>query len=166
MLFRSAISKYTTISDAIGFCYQQGSHIFYMLTFPTANATWCYDLSTQLWHERGSIDSNGNLQRHRANCVAHAYNQIIVGDWQNGTLYSFDLNNYTDNGSPIVRVRSFPHLLNDGKRVSYSKFMADIETGTDLNPAENPQLSLKWSDNRGFSYNNPDRKSTRLNSSH
>ena len=150
-----AISKYTTISDAIGFCYQQGSHIFYMLTFPTANATWCYDLSTQLWHERGSIDSNGNLQRHRANCVAHAYNQIIVGDWQNGTLYSFDLNNYTDNGSPIVRVRSFPHLLNDGKRVSYSKFMADIETGTDLNPAENPQLSLRWSDNRGFSYNNP-----------
>lgn len=35
-----AIGKYDKISDAIGFCYQQGSHIFYMLSFPSANATW------------------------------------------------------------------------------------------------------------------------------
>jgi len=148
------IGKYTTISDAIGYCYQQGSHIFYMLTFPSANATWCYDLSTQLWHERGSIDSNGNLNRHRSNCVAHAYNQVIVGDYQNGSLYKFDLNNYTDNGNPITRVRSFPHLLNEGKRVSYSQFMADIEVGTDLDPSQKPIITLQWSDDRGKTYNN------------
>jgi len=40
-----AIGKYDKISDAVGFCYQQGSHIFYMLSFPSANATWRYDLS-------------------------------------------------------------------------------------------------------------------------
>jgi hypothetical protein len=53
-----AISKYSRIDDAIGFCYQQGAHIFYFLTFPTGNATWCYDLSTQLWHERCHLDEN------------------------------------------------------------------------------------------------------------
>lgn len=149
-----AIGKYGKISDAIGFCYQQGSHIFYMLTFPEANATWCYDLSTQLWHERGYLDENGNLVRHRANCVAQAYNKTIVGDWQNGKLYQFDLNNYTDDGNPILRLRSFPHLLNDGDRVSYSNFMADIEVGTEIDPSIDPQLTLRWSNDRGVSFGN------------
>jgi hypothetical protein len=149
-----AIGKYGKISDAIGFCYQQGSHIFYMLTFPEANATWCYDLSTQLWHERGYLDENGNLVRHRANCVAQAYNKTIVGDWQNGKLYQFDLNKYTDDGNPILRLRSFPHILNDGDRVSYSNFMADIEVGTEMDPSINPQLNLRWSDDRGVSFGN------------
>lgn len=149
-----AIGKYDKISDAIGFCYQQGSHIFYMLSFPSANATWCYDLSTQLWHERGYLDDNGNLVRHRANCVAQAYNRTIVGDWQNGKLYTFDLNNYTDNGNPILRIRSFPHLVSDGDRVSYTNFMADIEVGTDLDPSENPQITLCWSNDRGVSFGN------------
>jgi len=57
------------------------------------------------------LTSNGNLNRHRANCVAIAYNKIVVGDWQNGKLYQFDLNNYTDNGDAIMRLRSFPHLV-------------------------------------------------------
>lgn len=149
-----AIGKYTTISDAVGFCYQQGSHIFYMLSFPSANATWCYDLSTQLWHERGYLDENGNLNRHRANCVAHAYNKTVVGDWQNGKLYEFDLKNYTDNGDPILRLRSFPHLVSDGDRVSYTNFMADIEVGTEIDPAIDPQLTLRWSNDRGVSYGN------------
>ena len=149
-----AIGKYGKINDAIGFCYQQGSHIFYVLSFPEANATWCYDLSTQLWHERGYLDENGNLVRHRANCVAQAYNKTIVGDWQNGKLYQFDLNNYTDDGNPILRLRSFPHLVSDGDRVSYSNFMADIEVGTDLDPSANPQLTLRWSDDRGVSFGN------------
>ena len=149
-----AIGKYTTISDAIGFCYQQGSHIFYMLSFPTANATWCYDLSTQLWHERGYLDQNGVLGRHRANCVAQAYNKTIVGDWQNGMLYQFDLNNYTDNGDAILRLRSFPHLVNDGDRVSYTNFMADIEVGTEIDPSIDPQITLRWSNDRGVSYGN------------
>ena len=149
-----AISKYSRIDDAIGFCYQQGAHIFYFLTFPTGNATWCYDLSTQLWHERGYLDENGNLNRHRANCVAFAYNKTIVGDWQNGKLYNFDLNNYTDDGDAIMRLRSFPHLVNDGDRVSYTNFMADIEVGTELDPASDPQLTLRWSNDRGVSYGN------------
>ena len=149
-----AISKYSRIDDAIGFCYQQGAHIFYFLTFPSGNATWCYDLSTQLWHERGYLDENGNLNRHRANCVAFAYNKTVVGDWQNGKLYQFDLNNYTDNGDAILRLRSFPHLVNDGDRVSYTNFMADIEVGTELDPSIDPQLTLRWSNDRGVSYGN------------
>ena len=106
-----AIGKYGKISDAIGLTYQQGTHIFYMISFPSADATWVYDLSTQMWHERAWMDQNGQLHRHRANCVAFAYGKTICGDWQNGKLYNWDLNAYTDDGQPITRLRSFPHIV-------------------------------------------------------
>jgi hypothetical protein len=149
-----AIGSYETISDAIGFCYQQGTHIFYLLTFPTADKTWVYDLSTQLWHERAYLDENGALRRHRANCVAVAYGRTICGDWQNGTIYSWDLQSYTDAGQPIVRLRSFPHLVSNLDRISYKQFMADIEVGTDIDPASDPTVTLRWSDDRGVSFGN------------
>jgi len=149
-----AIGNYEIISDAIGFTYQQGSHIFYVLTFPTADKTWVYDLSTQLWHERAWLDTNGQLHRHRANCVAYAYGKTICGDWQNGKLYNWDLHVYTDDGQPIVKLRSFPHIVSSLDRISYKQFMADVEVGTDIDPSDDPMLSLRWSDNRGVSFGN------------
>lgn len=149
--------SYATISDAIGYTYQLSGHIFYALVFPTANKTWVWDDSTSLWHEEAWTDSNGNLNRHRANCAAFANNKVICGDWQNGNLYAYDLNTYTDNGGPITRIRSFPHMLNDNKRVMYTQFIADMDVGqatgndgfTDQSP---PLLSLRWSDDRGRTY--------------
>ena len=149
-----AIGKYETISDAIGFCYQQGAHIFFVLTFPAADRTWVYDLSTQLWHERGWLDDNGELHRHRANCVAFAYGKTICGDWQNGKLYDWNLATYTDVGQPILRLRSFPHIVSNLDRISYKQFIADIEVGTIVDPAAAPMLNLRWSDDRGVTYNN------------
>lgn len=149
-----AIGGYSKIDDAVGFCYQQGSHIFYVLTFPTADATWVYDISTQLWHERAWMDANGGLHRHRANCVAYAYGITICGDWQNGKLYNWDLHAYTDDGAPILKLRSFPHIVNSLDRISYKQFMADIEVGTMEDPTDDPMLSLRWSDDRGVSYGN------------
>lgn len=147
------IGQYLTISDAIGFCYQQGSHIFYVLSFPSADTTWVYDLSTQMWHERGWLDNSGHLHRHRANCVAFAYGKTICGDWQNGKLYEWDLHEYTDDGQPILRLRSFPHIVQHLDRIAYKQFIADIETGT-ITSDDDPQVVLRWSDDRGRTYNN------------
>lgn len=160
-----AISKYTIISDAIGFCYQQGNHVFYVLTFPTADKTWCYDLSTKMWHERTYTDNNGQEHRIRANCTAFAYGKNVVGDYQNGKLYSWEEDVYTDDGQPIVRRRGFPHSVAGGVAVYHQRFMADIEVGTISSdagqptqppwnygpgaPANMPMLSLRWSNSRG-----------------
>jgi hypothetical protein len=50
-----AIQSYGNITDAIGYTYQQDGHPFYVLIFPSAEATWVYDVSTQLWHERAGV---------------------------------------------------------------------------------------------------------------
>lgn len=154
------ISQYETISDAVGMIYQQQGHTFYILQFPSANKTWVYDQSTQLWHQRCYTDDNGNLNRHRANCVANAYGQIIVGDYINGNLYAFNLNTYTDNtdaaaltGDPITRIRSFPQNVEDGNRVTYQRFVADMDVG-DITSSEVPVVYLRWSDTKGKSWNN------------
>lgn len=125
----NTLRGYANISDAIGFCYQQNGHSFYFLTFPTADATWVYDITAKQWHQRAATDLNGVLRRHRANCYAFVYGKHVVGDWQNGRLYELDIEAYTDNGLPITRIRSFPHILNDGKRAVVSQFIADMEVG-------------------------------------
>lgn len=151
----AAIQAYATVSDAIGFTYQEGGHVFYQLTFPTANATWDYDVTTELWHQRASMDpANGALNRHRANCAAFAYGLNLIGDYQNGTLYTLDQNNYTENGIPMPRIRSFPHIQDENRRIHYRSFIADMEVGTLPNSVTGnpPRLSLRWSDDRGASW--------------
>lgn len=148
-------AQYQTISDAIGFVYQDQGHVFYVLTFPTEDKTWVYDTAEGLWHERTWMDANGNFHRQRANCHAFAYDTHVVGDFENGRLYRLDPNAYTDNGSAIRRIRSFPHMVAEGKRVVYRQFIADMEVGRADLVGVPPQVELRWSDTRGASYSTP-----------
>lgn len=128
------LATYPTISDAIGFCYSLQGHNFYVLTFPTADRTWVLDIETKAWHEWLWIDDNGHEHRHRANCAYAINGQVVVGDWENGNLYRVDPAAYTDNGQPIKRQRSYPHITQDFNRVFYRQFMADLESGNPLPP--------------------------------
>jgi uncharacterized protein (TIGR01370 family) len=131
-----AIAGYPTITDAIAYTYQQEGHNFYVISFPSANgdrgATWAYDDTTGEWHERCYIDSNGIEYMHLCVAAASAYGNVYAGDWRNGNIYTFDLNNYTDNGMPIKRVRSFPHQidLQANRRVMYHQLIAQMEVGS------------------------------------
>jgi hypothetical protein len=148
--------SYSTTNDAIGYCHQIDGHAFYVLTFPAQNKTWAYELATGQWHERASADGNGNLVRHRGNCFAFVYGSGHVGDYQNGSLYVYDDTYFLDGTTPITRIRTFPHLVNDGKRITYASFIADIEVGqTGGVLTDTPWLiSLRWSDTRGASWGN------------
>jgi len=152
----SAISKYTTVSDAIAYSYQFGGHEFYVLTFPTADATWCYDLSTELWHKRAWRDSNNILHRHRSNCATFFNGQTIVGDFENGNLYQLTNSVYTDNGDIIPCIRRAPHLVKDYDRVFYQSLQIYFQPGVGLPSGQgsDPQAMLKWSDDGGSTYGN------------
>jgi len=149
------IGKYGNVSDAIGFVTQMAGHAFYYLTFPTADTTWVYDESTKFWHERVWSDTNGAWHRHRASCAAFVYNANVCGDWQNGNLYAFDFNTYSDAGNPIVYLRTFPHMVQESRLVTYRRFVADMEVGAGDPNLPMPVVSLRWSDDRGASFGNP-----------
>jgi len=145
---------YTDLDQAIGFTYQFEGHFFYLLTFPISDVTWQYDLSTQQWNQLSWIDDNGILHRHRASCYALAYGSPVVGDWETGQLYLWDVNNFTDNGQPITRIRSFPHGVDDSSnRIRYQEFIANFEVGNGAGNVSVP-VFLRWSDTRGLSWGN------------
>lgn len=130
---------YPIVSDAQAITYQQDGHQFWVINFPTANATWVYDLASGLWHERLYNDTNGNENRCRYSCVTFYEGQHIAGDWQTGQLYLLDPKNPTDNGAPIVRRRSFPLMQNEGKRLIYRSLIADMEVGNGVYGGVFPQ---------------------------
>lgn len=125
------IQQYGDISDAIAYTYQQDGHAFYVLTFPTAGATWVYDVATQAWHERASF-TNGDFGRHRSNCQMAFNQEIIVGDYQNGNLYAFDLTKYADHNRVQKWLRSWralPTGTNNLNRTAQHSLQLDAEAG-------------------------------------
>lgn len=153
----NAIQGYAVISDAIGYTYSQSGHEFYMLTFPTADVTWCYDLSTQLWHKRAWRDPvNGVYRRHRGNCATLFNGDVVVGDFENGKLYTFSQTTYTDDGDAIPCVRRAPHMTADLKRQFFHDIQIQFQPGVGLQAGQgsDPQCILRWSNNGGFTFGN------------
>ena len=129
-----AIAQYGNISDAVAYTYQQEGHAFYVLNFPSASKTWVYDVSVQAWHERAS--GNEGQYRHRSNCQCNFGGTIIVGDFENGNIYAFDLDVYADNGQIQRWLRSWralPTGQNNLKRTAHHSLQLDAETGVGLN---------------------------------
>jgi hypothetical protein len=152
------IQQYTNMSDAIGYTYQQDGHAFYVLIFPTAQTTWVYDVATGAWHERAGW-FNGNFVRHRSNCQAVYDGQIVVGDFENGNIYAFDLTDYSDNGQVQKWLRSWralPTGANNLKRTAQHSLQIDCESGVGTNTGQgsDPQMMLRWSDDGGHTWSN------------
>lgn len=149
---------YGTISDAFAYTYQLEGHSFYVLTFPTENATWVHDVATGQWFQWAWRDPNLNtLHRHRSNCHAYFNGQHLVGDFETGRVYSLDLDTYTDNGDPILRLRATQCLdSQDGARLFYEDVQVDMETGVGIavGQGSDPQLMLRYSNDGGHTWSN------------
>ena len=152
------IQSYGDISDAVAYTYQQDGHSFYVLTFPSANRTWVYDVATNSWHERGGW--NGiSFTRHRSNCQMVFDDKIIVGDYQNGKLYAFSPEVYADDDQAqrwLRAWRALPTGQNNLKRSAQHSLQLDCESGVGLNVGQgsNPQVMLRWSDDGGHTWSN------------
>lgn len=153
-----AIQQYLTISDAEAFTYQQDGHLFYVISFPTGNATWVYDVTTGTWHERAYF-AGGLFSRHRASCQMNFNSKIVVGDYENGNLYQLDMDTHSDNGQPQKWLRAWRALTpgaNNLKRTVHHSLQLDCESGIGLATGQgnDPQVLLRWSDDGGHTWGN------------
>ncbi len=152
-----AIQGYSTISDAVAFAYQDQGHSFCVINFPTANATWVYDTTTGLWHQRGYWDSvHSTFLAYRVQYFASAFNENFAQDRSTGTLYTMSITDYSDvDGSVIRRVFRSPHQW-DGDAINQVRcpdIQIDMQTGIGLSGAGTPpQVMLNWSSDGGLSY--------------
>ncbi len=153
----NAIQSYSRSDDAIAYTYTQSGHEFYMLTFPTADVTWCYDLASGLWHKRAWRDPvSGIYHRHRSNCSAVFNGDVVVGDYENGTLYKFSQTDYTDDGDPLPCVRRCRHLTSNLNRQFFADLQIQFQPGVGLQTGQgsDPEFILRWSNDGGFTFGN------------
>jgi hypothetical protein len=163
------MSQMVTISDARAYCYQDQGHTFYMIYFPSAvpdpinggalkgvGATWCYDVATQLWHQRGFWDTNyGRYTAHRSQCYCFAFGKHLVGDWQSGAIYEMNINFQDDAGAAMRWERRGPYTSAMASQQPYEYFgclLVDVEVGLGLDgpplwvsaTGYNPGQGVSW----------------------
>ena len=158
-----AIAEYPITSDAFGYTYQEDTHEFYVLTFPTADRTWVFDGSVPLefaWHQRLSYDPYAaQFHRHRSNCYMNFAGMRIVGDYQNGALYQMTRAVQNDAGWPILARRRAPHIWTPESR--QRAFMASLQVdfapgqGASSGLGANPQATITISRDGGATFGNP-----------
>lgn len=133
-----AMRSYGKISDAVAYSYQQAGHLFYVISFPTGNATWVYDRTTGLWHERGEY-IDGAYHMHDSSGHALFTGLNIVGSASGTSLYSMDPTYATDDLTPpppsnpkrwVRRWRALQKAVNQPVRLQ--SLRVDMQTGVTL----------------------------------
>ncbi len=145
--------------NAEAFCWIDSGHIFYAISFPEAGKTWVFDLKEKVWHERGYFTA-GQFTRYRPRVYTRAFNKHLVGDYETGEIYEMDpATLYDAHGMPLVRDRITFYTTDDMRNVRYNKLTLDMDTGIGLavapgNPGFDPQVIMRYSNNRGKSWSN------------
>ena len=167
-----AWQNYSTIADARAFSYQDGGHSFWHINFPTAQATWVYDVATQMWAERGFWNSQSGLyQAALAQCHTFNFGKHLVGDRSSGKIYQMAIpsaatgggwNFVTDNGVPIRRLRRAPIISTENKWIYFSELTIDAQTGVGPEPPllsgggqeREPVLMMRYSNDSAHTWGN------------
>jgi len=117
------------VGDAVAWTYQLEGHEVYVVSFPSLELTWAYDIATQMWHKWLYTATDSTYQRHRGNCCATFQGLVIVGDYENGKLYELDKKNYTDDGQNVRRLRRAPHLVTEFQRQYFDELQIQFQPG-------------------------------------
>lgn len=154
-------------SDAVAFTYQQAGHIFYVISFIQAQKTFCYDVTTNTWHERATRDQFTNVNKRWAPLYAtFAFDQVICGADDQPLLLTLNLDRYVEwDGRPIVRLHQGPIYWDDYREMYHQEFQVDMQTGVGLQlgrptlpnqvqdgQGSDPVAILSYSDDGGFTW--------------
>lgn len=158
-----AWQRFAIASDAVGWTYQENGHTFWVIYFPTANQTWVYDISQNLWHRRGYfVEATGEYIADRG--MSHTFNfgKHLVGDWASGNIYDLSTAYYDDAGTPIRGLRRTPTTSKENKWIYFDEL--EFVLGTGLPPAvplfdgdgnpRPPEIMLRWSNDGGKTWSN------------
>jgi hypothetical protein len=150
-------------ADAVGFAYQEQGHTFWQLYFPSANATWDYDVASGYWARRGFWQLNsGTYRADGAMCHTFNFGMHLVGDPFSGNVYELSSAILTDNGNPIRGYRRAPTVSENNEWIYHGSLELDVQTGqapaTPLFDGDGqprpPQVMLRWSNDAGQTWSN------------
>ena len=147
-----AISLYSRIDDAYAYVIKPNDkNLWYVLTFPSANVTWVYDLSTNLWHQWSSY----GVGRFKGATHCFFNNKHYIGSDVDGKLYQFDTYTYADDNDPLERVATTIHIGDRNRLFWHSlEILFDAGVGLATGQGSDPQAMLRFSNDGGYTFGN------------
>jgi len=99
-------------------------------------------VAPRLGRHRGIVGINGGV----------LFNEkTIIGD-STGNLYALNMDTYTDAGNAITRVRR-TQIISDGDiNLLHNRVEVEFEAGVGLDGGDDPEATLKWSDDGGDTF--------------
>lgn len=147
-------ATYPRWDDAVACTYNDGGHLMYELTFPSAYKTWVLDTTLQAWHEKDYFNSYNGLQEQSLDQFAVAYQNLVVsGGIRDGKIYLMSHEYLDDNGVNIRRLRTTSPFVNDFKLIGVDSFEIKLKTGEVASGLE-PKIMLRYSNDSGYTYSN------------
>lgn len=137
-------------TDAFGMAYTQNGHLFYVLTFPTANRTFTYDVTTQEWHERETYACG----RWAVNDIADCYGRLFVGDYRSDKVGYLDPDCYEEWADTQVMAWTYESVYAERRYALHSRLEVGIRTGVGLlaGQGSDPKIMLEVSDDGGKTF--------------
>lgn len=165
----NAISAMTIVSDAKGFTISWGANLWYVLTFPSEDVTYIFDISASamlssstssslVWYKWASFPSNG---RHRMNCYTYFNREHLIGDYQNAIIWKLDSSIWREGDNELISILTLPRLEDSSSPIQIDNYFLRMKTGVGLSEAEelalpndgvNPMVKLEYSNDDGASW--------------
>ena len=143
----TALQASTDLAGATMWAYQIEGHEFIGINAPGLETTWVYDAATQMWHERG--EWSAGWQQLRSRFYTSVESEQYGGD-STGSIVRLDPDAHTLNGRPLVRERTWPHMVSPSlEPITYTGVELALSTGA------GGDITLEISDDGGYAYGPP-----------
>ncbi len=143
-----ALNAVGDLSGASMWSYSIVGNEFVGLNVPGMATTWVFDFSTRQWHERAKLTTGGAWNPYPADQVTFVGGSHYA---TSGTkLYHMDTGFYDLDGAPLVRERTWPHLVAPSMEpVVYRGLELACSTGY------GGSITLEVSNDGGFTFGTP-----------
>ncbi len=143
----------STIEDAIGSVLTVHGWSLYILTFPTANRTFVYDVKQNAWSEWGQWSTlTGSYDRFRGNVTAYSpkWNLHLVGDREVGLVYKMD-KAFTSDAGAVLRSSRRTGFLTHGTNVrkQCKAIRLRLKRSVATSGVPNPVMQVRWRQDGG-----------------
>ena len=140
--------------DVICFSYIEKGHEFIVFTFTKDEITLVYDVSTETWHNRGSLDYNKQTYWGCTDAIPFS-NKVICPSIENGKLFYLNDNTFTENGRTLTSEFVSSTLFFDFNRFTVNQLVLVLENGVGNSDGEVPFIEMFVSRDGGRTWDNP-----------
>lgn len=143
-----------SVTDAFANFISYGSHAFYVLTFPSVDRTYVYDITTQMWHEWGAWDKEAAEYKAwagRSYTYATQWQIHLIGDQSpTGKIYKLDHELFQDDGAEIRSlVRTGKESHGTYLRKTAYQLIFNVKRGVGGEAGDEPVFMVRWRDDGG-----------------